>query len=188
MSDEDALSFVRGIFAGAIHDELLFPFPTSLEDRDPDEARTVRRLLASLDRMSRGLIDPARFDEEERIPEEVIQALAAEGFLGISIPKEYGGLGLSPAAYAHVFGAVSSLDPSLGVLVAVHCGLGAKAIVLYGTPEQKERYLPMLARGETLAAYALTEPETGSDAQNIVSQARQNGDGSWTLNGHKHWI
>jgi acyl-CoA dehydrogenase family protein 9 len=186
---EDALSFVRGIFAGAIHDTLLFPFPSTLDERDPDETRTVRRLLAALDRMSRGLIDPARFDEEETIPEEVIQALAAEGFLGLSIPREYGGLGLSPAAYSHVFGAVSSLDPSIGVLVAVHAGLGAKAIVLYGTAEQKERYLPALARGETLAAYALTEPETGSDAQHIVTRARRSADGSeWILDGRKHWI
>src|SRR5919112_5983194 len=189
MSDEGALSFVRGIFAASIHDELLFPFPSSLEDRDPDEAHTVRRLLASLDRLSRGLIDPARFVEEETIPEPVIEALAEEGFLGMSIPREYGGLGLSPAAYSHVFGAVSSLDPSIGVLVAVHAGLGAKAIVLYGTTEQKERYLPGLARGETLAAYALTEPETGSDAQHIVTRARPSADGShWVLNGRKLWI
>jgi alkylation response protein AidB-like acyl-CoA dehydrogenase len=189
MSDDDAPSFVRGLFTGPIYDTLLFPFPAALDERDPDETRTVRRLLAALDRMSRGLIDPARFDEEERIPEEVIQALAAEGFLGISIPREYGGLGLSPAAYAHVFGAVSSLDPSIGVLVAVHCGLSAKAIVLYGTHEQKERYLPMLARGETLGAYALTEPETGSDAQHIVTRARLSEDGTeWILDGRKHWI
>jgi acyl-CoA dehydrogenase family protein 9 len=188
MSD-DAPSFVRGIFSGAIDDSLLFPFPATLDERDPEETRTVRRLLAALDRMSRGLIDPARIDEEERIPEEVIQALATEGFLGISIPREYGGLGLSAAAYAHVFGAVSSLDPSIGVLVAVHCGLGAKAIVLYGTPEQKERYLPRLARGETLGAYALTEPETGSDAQHIVTRARLSEDGTeWILDGRKHWI
>jgi acyl-CoA dehydrogenase family protein 9 len=187
MSD-DAPSFVRGIFAGAIHDSLLFPFPASLDERDPEETRTVRRLLSELERMSKGLIDPARFDEEETIPEEVIRALADTGWLGLSIPKEYGGLGLSPAAYSHVFGALSSLDASLGVLVAVHCGLGSKAIVLFGTDEQKSRYLPMLARGETLAAYALTEPETGSDAQHIVSQAQPNDDGSWTLTGHKHWI
>src|SRR6476646_1903920 len=137
MSDDDAPSFVRGLFAGAINDPLLFPFPATLDERDPEETRTVRRLLAALDRMSRGLIDSTRFDEEERLPEEVVQALATEGFLGISIPREYGGLGLSPAAYAHVFGAVSSLDPSIGVLSGVHCGLGSKAIVLYGTPEQK---------------------------------------------------
>jgi acyl-CoA dehydrogenase family protein 9 len=187
MSD-DAPSFVRGIFAGAIHDDLLFPFPATLDVRDPEETRTVRRLLAELDRMRGGLIDSARFDEEETIPEEVIRALADTGWLGLSIPREYGGLGLSPAAYAHVFGELSSTDPSLGVLVGVHCGLGSKAIVLFGTAEQKARYLPILARGETLAAYALTEPQTGSDAQHIVTQARQNADGSWTLNGTKHWI
>jgi hypothetical protein len=67
MSDDDALSFVRGIFAGTIHDELLFPFPSALDERDPDETHIVRRLLGSLDRMSRGLIDPARIDEKETI-------------------------------------------------------------------------------------------------------------------------
>ncbi len=187
MSD-DAPSFVRGIFAGAIHDDLLFPFPAPLGERDPDEARTVRRLVGELDRMSHGLIDAARFDEEEAIPDDVIHALAEAGFLGLSIPREYGGLDLSPAAYAHVFGVLSTIDASLGVLLGVHCGLGSKAIVLFGTDAQKARYLPMLARGETLAAYALTEPETGSDAQNIVTHAHQNDDGSWSLTGRKHWI
>ena len=188
MSD-DAPSFVRGIFAGAIHDDLLFPFPASLAERDPDEARTVRRLLADLARMrDAGVIDAARFDEEETVPEETILALAAGGWMGLSIPREYGGLGLSAAAYAHVFGAISSMDAALGVLLGVHCGLGSKAIVLFGTAEQKARYLPMLARGHTLAAYALTEPETGSDAQNVVTQAQPNDDGSWTLTGRKHWI
>ncbi len=188
MSD-DAPSFVRGIFAGAIHDDLLFPFPETLAQRDPEEARTVRRLLADLDRLvASGAIDPAREDEEESIPEETIRALAAGGWLGLSIPRRYGGLELSPAAYAHVFGAISSVDASIGVLLGVHCGLGSKAIVLFGSEEQKARYLPMLARGETLAAYALTEPETGSDAQNIVTQARPNDDGSWSLTGRKHWI
>ena len=187
MSD-DAPSFVRGLFAGAIHDELLFPFPAPLDERDPEETRTVRRLLAALDTMRGGLIDSARFDEEETIPEEVIQALAASGWLSLSIPREYGGLGLSPTAYAHLFGELSSTDAALGVLVGVHCGLGSKAIALFGTDEQKQRYLPMLAKGETLAAYALTEPETGSDAQHIVTRATPRADGGWTLNGRKQWI
>jgi alkylation response protein AidB-like acyl-CoA dehydrogenase len=188
MSD-DAPSFVRGIFAGAIHDDLLFPFPEPLERRDPEEARTVRRLLAELTRMrDAGLVDPARFDEEETVPEDTIRALAASGWLALTIPREYGGLGLSTSAYAHVFGVLSAADASLGVLVGVHCGLGSKAIALFGSPEQKARYLPMLARGATLAAYALTEPETGSDAQNIVTRAEPNADGSWTLHGRKHWI
>ena len=183
-------SFVRGIFAGEIHDSLLLPYPEPLERRDPDEARVVRRLIGELRQMQGdGLIDSARFDAEERLPEEVIRAFAEIGLLGISIPKEYGGLGLSPSAYSRVFAAVSAVDPSCGVLIGVHCGLGSKAIVLYGNEEQKRRYLPMLARGETLAAYALTEPETGSDAQHIVTRATPAADGShWLLNGRKHWI
>jgi len=183
-------SFVRGIFAGALHDALLFPFPSPLDIRDPDEAKTVRRLIDSLRQMRReGLIDSAAFDEQETIPEPTIKALADHGLLGITIPKEYGGSGLSPTGYARVFGEVSRLDPSLAVLIGVHCGLGSKAIVLFGSPEQKERYLPMLARGETLAAYALTEPDIGSDAQNIKTTARLSDDGThWILNGHKQWI
>src|SRR5207344_2852415 len=76
-------SFVRGIFAGALHDELLFPYPPPLDKRDPDEARVVRRLIDDLREMQRsGLIDSARFDEQESIDEEVVRALARTGFLG----------------------------------------------------------------------------------------------------------
>ena len=183
-------SFVRGIFAGALHDALLFPYPPPLDRRDPAEARLVRRLINDLRQMRReGLIDSARFDEEETIGDDVIRALARAGFLALSIPKEYGGLGLSVTAYARVFGELSRTDASLAVLVGVHCGLGSKAIVLFGTAEQKARYLPMLARGETLAAYALTEPETGSDAQHVKTVARPSADGShWILDGRKLWI
>ena len=181
-------SFTRGMFAGVIHASLLFPYPDPLERRDPDEARVVRRLIRGLREMrASGLVDPARFDEEETIPEPVIRAFAELGMLGLTIPKRYGGLGLSAAAYARVFAELSTIDASLGVLVGVHCGLGSKAIVLFGSDAQKERYLPMLARGETLAAYALTEPQTGSDAQHIVTTARRDGD-AWVLDGEKLWI
>ena len=183
-------SFVRGIFAGALHDELLFPYPPPLERRDPAEARVVRRLIDDLREMqAAGLIDSERFDEEETITEDVVRALARLGFLGLTIPKEYGGVGLSSTGYARVFGELSRTDASLAVLVGVHCGLGSKAIVLFGNAEQKARYLPMLARGETLAAYALTEPETGSDAQHIKTTARLSDNGAhWVLNGRKLWI
>jgi alkylation response protein AidB-like acyl-CoA dehydrogenase len=183
-------SFTRGIFAGAVHDDLLFPYPAPLEEHSPAEAAIVRRLIGEIDRMERdGIIDPARFDEEETVSEEVITEFAKAGLLALTIPKQYGGLELSATAYARVFERISSVDPSLAVLVGVHCGLGSKAIVLYGDEAQKQRYLPMLARGETLAAYALTEPETGSDAQNIKSTATLSPDGSrWILNGHKIWI
>jgi acyl-CoA dehydrogenase family protein 9 len=183
-------SFTRGIFAGVIHDELLFPYPRGLEERNPEEAAVVKRLIGEIDRMERtGIIDPAKFDEDERVSEEVIVEFGKVGLLGLTIPKRYGGLELSATAYARVFERISAIDGSLAVLVGVHCGLGSKAIVLYGSEEQKQRYLPMLARGETLAAYALTEPETGSDAQNIKTTARLSSDGKkWILNGHKIWI
>lgn len=183
-------SFVRGIFSGALHDALLFPYPPPLDVSNPDEARTVRRLIGALRQMRRdGLIDSAAFDEQETIPEATIRALAEHGLLSLTIPPEYGGLGLSPAAYARLFGEISRIDASIAVLIGVHCGLGSKAIVLFGSAEQKQRYLPMLARGETLAAYALTEPDVGSDAQHVKTRARLSADGThWILNGHKQWI
>ena len=182
-------SIVRGLFAGAIHDAELFPYPDSLDRRRPDEARMVSRIIRELRRMQGDLIDSAAFDTAETIPEPVIREFADVGLLGLTIPQEYGGLGLSSTGYARVFSALSSIDASLAVLVGVHCGLGSKAIVLFGTPEQKPRYLPMLARGETLAAYALTEPETGSDAQNIRTTASRTGEGApWMLQGRKIWI
>ncbi len=183
-------SFIRGLFAGEISDELLFPYPAPLDERDPDEASTVRKLVDALnDMLASGLINSREFDETETIPESVIRAFARAGLLAISIPKQYGGLGLSASGYARVFGAVAAIDPSLAVLIGVHCGLGGKAIVLFGNEAQKSRYLPPLARGDTLAAYALTEPETGSDAQNIVSRAARSIDETgWILDGRKHWI
>ena len=183
-------SFTRGVFAGAVHDDLLFPYPPPLDKRNPEEAAVVRRLIGEIDRMEReGIIDAARFDEDEVVSEEVIAGFSRAGLLALTIPKQYGGLELSATAYARVFERISVVDPSLAVLVGVHCGLGSKAIVLYGSDELKLRYLPMLARGDTLAAYALTEPETGSDAQNIRTTARLSEDGTrWILNGHKIWI
>ena len=183
-------SFTRGVFAGAVYDSLLFPYPPPLDQRNPEEAALVRRLIGEIDRMeAAGIIDAARFDEEESVSEECIAELARVGLLGLTIPRQYDGLELSATAYARVFERISEADPALAVLVGVHCGLGSKAIVLYGNDGQKARYLPLLARGETLAAYALTEPETGSDAQNIKTTATLSEDGTrWILNGHKIWI
>jgi alkylation response protein AidB-like acyl-CoA dehydrogenase len=182
-------SFTRGLFAGAVHDSLIFPFHEPLEEIRPDEAKVVRRLIAELHRLRHErVIDSQRFDEEETIGDDVLQALARAGFLALTIPREFGGLELSTAGYARVFSEISATDGSLAVIIGVHCGLGAKAIVLFGTAEQKARYLPVLARGETLAAYALTEPNVGSDAQHIEASAEPAGDGGWILNGRKIWI
>lgn len=187
MADTQA-SFTRGLFAGVVHDSLLFPYPKRLDLRNADEARTVRKLIRRLRELDGNLIDSARFDEEETIGDEVIAEFARIGMLALTIPKKYGGLELSSSAYARVFATLSTIDASLAVLVGVHCGLGAKAIVLHGNDAQKEQYLPALARGDFLAAYALTEPEVGSDAQNMRATASVQPDGSWKLNGRKIWI
>jgi alkylation response protein AidB-like acyl-CoA dehydrogenase len=187
VSDQQS-SFTRGIFAGVVLDSLLFPYPRRLDERNADEARTVRRLIKELRGLEGDVIDSAKFDEEETIPDNVIKAFADIGMLGLTIPRQYGGLELSSSAYARIFETLSSIDGSLAVLVGVHCGLGSKAIVLHGNDQQKERYLPPLARGDFLAAYALTEPEVGSDAQNIKTTATPMADGSWRLNGRKIWI
>jgi acyl-CoA dehydrogenase family protein 9 len=185
----ESVSFTRGVFAGAVHDALLFPFPAPLARKDPGEAKLLAKLLGRLREMRGTLIDPQAIDEAETVSEEIISAFAAEGFLSLTIPRKYGGLELSSTAYARFFSELSATEASLAVLVGVHCGLGSKAIVLFGNDAQKERYLPPLARGEYLAAYALTEPETGSDAQNIVTRARRSeSDDSWVLNGRKIWI
>ena len=170
-------------------DSLLFPYPRPLDERSADEARTVRRLIKELRGLEGDVIDSARFDEEETIPDNVIRAFAEIGMLGLTIPRKYGGLELSSSAYARVFETLSAIDGSLAVMVGVHCGLGSKAIVLHGNDQQKERYLPPLARGDFLAAYALTEPDVGSDAQNIKTTATSIKDGEyWRLNGRKIWI
>jgi acyl-CoA dehydrogenase family protein 9 len=185
----DLPSFTRALFLGDIRHEFLFPFPDPLEKRNPDEGALVRQIIRDLRRVAKELVDPAKFDAEETIPDAVLHALADIGLFGISIPKRYGGLGLSSTGYGRIFSAVCSIDPSLGVVVGVHCGLGAKSIVLFGSEAQKEHYLPKLATGEMFAAYALTEPNIGSDAQHVESTAvRAPGNDGWRITGHKIWI
>ena len=140
-------SFLRSLFSGEIDDSLLFPYPRPLDERDPGEARVVARLIDHLRGWEReGVIDSARFDADEHVPDEVLQIMAEAGFFGLTIPEQYGGLGLSNSGYAKIFGELAATDASLAVIVGVHCGLGSKAIVLFGNDAQKQQYLPRLAR------------------------------------------
>jgi len=185
----DGYSFTRGVFAGEVHDGLLFPYPPPLNVANPVEAATVERLVRAIEGRLGGLVDSVKFDDEETIPDNVIAALAKHGFLGMTVPERFGGLELSPRAYARVCEAIAGVDSSIGVFIGVHCGLGCKAIVLYGNEAQKQRWLPGLARGDILVSYALTEPLVGSDAQHVKTTATLSTDGShWSLNGHKIWI
>ncbi len=104
------------------------------------------------------------------------------------IPEEFGGLALSDAAYARVLAQTSSHDSSVSLTVGAHSSIGMKGLLLFGSDEQKARYLPKLATGEMIAAFCLTESGAGSDAASIRTSAKANGDGSWTLDGEKIWI
>ena len=118
----------------------------------------------------------------------MLRDLGEIGALGLYVDKEYGGQGLSQTGYARVFETVGQIDATLAIVLGVHQSIGFKGISLFGTDEQKERFLPDLATGRKLAAFALTEPEAGSDAYHLRSRAVEQPDGSWVLNGEKRYI
>jgi alkylation response protein AidB-like acyl-CoA dehydrogenase len=128
-----------------------------------------------------------RWDEEERFPEELVPKLAELGLLGIRIPEEYGGAAMDTLAYAICVEECARVDGSLALTVASHNGLGTGHILAFGNDAQKRRYLEKAATGEWLAAWALTEPGSGSDSAGLRTSAVRDGD-SWVLNGTKMFI
>jgi alkylation response protein AidB-like acyl-CoA dehydrogenase len=126
-------------------------------------------------------------DEQERFLHELIPKLGALGFLGIQIPERYGGAALDTLAYALIVEEISRADGSMGLTVASHNGLGSSHILHFGNDAQHARYLPKLASGEWLGAWALTEPGSGSDAAALHTRAERKGD-DWVLNGTKMFI
>ncbi|MFQ5866306.1 MAG: acyl-CoA dehydrogenase family protein, partial [bacterium] len=134
-------------------------------------------------------IDSEAIDRNGEIPREVLEGLAELGLLGMSIPEAYGGYGFSATAYNRVFENVAGIDGSLAATLGAHQSIGLKALLLHGTEEQKQKYLPKLASGEWLAAFALTEPGAGSDAAGIQSLAvLDEKNRHYLLNGNKIWI
>jgi acyl-CoA dehydrogenase family protein 9 len=182
---EQDLSLAKALFTGLIRDDLAYPFPAP----DPAEQETLNMLLDSFRRFADESIDPARVDAEERLPETLIRGLAELGVFGLTIPEEYDGYGFSYTAYCRVMEEVAARCASTATTVGAHQSIGLKAILLYGNEDQKRRYLPKLARGEWLAAFALTEPTAGSDAASIRTTADYDAaTGTYVLNGSKIWI
>jgi len=128
-----------------------------------------------------------RWDEQERFPSEIVPKLAQMGLLGIRIPEQYGGSGLDTTAYAICVEEIARVDGSMALTVASHNGLGTGHVLAFGSEAQKRKYLPKAAAGDWLAAWALTEPGSGSDAAALRTTARRNGDG-WIINGTKTFI
>ncbi|MCC6668078.1 MAG: acyl-CoA dehydrogenase family protein [Polyangiaceae bacterium] len=127
------------------------------------------------------------WDEAERFPHEIVPKLAELGLLGIRIPEEYGGAAMDTLSYALCVEECARVDGSLALTVASHNGLGTSHILSFGNDEQKRKYLPKAATGEWLAAWALTEPGSGSDSAGMQTTAVRDGD-HWVINGTKMFI
>jgi acyl-CoA dehydrogenase family protein 9 len=180
-TEQAVSSFAKSLFLGEIHEELVFPFPKP----DPDEQDRIRALIASLREMP---YDAKKIEEDGWIGDDTIAELGERGLLGLYVPEEYGGQGLSQTGYCRVSEVFAQIDATLSVVMGVHQSIGMKGIVLYGTDEQKQRFLPDLASGRKLAAFALTEPNAGSDVASMETRAERQSDGSWRLDGMKHYI
>jgi alkylation response protein AidB-like acyl-CoA dehydrogenase len=131
----------------------------------------------------------AEFDRSGEFPSETIRAAAELGFMGIEIPEEYGGSGLDPVSYALVMEEISAADAAHGTIISVNNSLFGVPLLEFGTEEQKQKYLVPVASGEVNGAYALTEPQSGSDAGAMRAKAVLSDDGThYTINGKKSWI
>jgi acyl-CoA dehydrogenase family protein 9 len=178
-------SFLRGLFIGDISMERLPSIPALSNERGEILSMildSVRKFLASHHEQFR------EFDRKGAQPDEYVTALAELGLFGLIIPEEHGGLGCSAREYARVLEEISRQDASTSLTVGAHSSIGMKGILLFGSVEQKERYLPKLASGEYRAAFCLTEAGSGSDAASITTRAHRQDDGSWVLTGEKIWI
>jgi acyl-CoA dehydrogenase family member 9 len=179
------LSPMRALLGGQVPQDTVFPFPeVSAEERE-----TVSAFLDSFRAFARDHIDSSRIEREHTISDDVVAGLAELGTFGMTIPEEYGGYGFTTSAYCRVMEEVGTIDASLAILIGAHLSIGLKGLLLFGTEEQKRRWLPALASGEMLAAFALTEPEAGSDAASIKTTADYDEKtDTFVLNGTKHWI
>jgi len=150
---------------------------------------SIRLMRDTVSRFVKNDLEPIsqKVEEEGKIPESIVQKMRDMGFFGLSIPEEYGGMGLGTLGECVLneeFGRVNSCFRSR---FGTNNGIGSQGILIDGTPEQKEKYLPRIASGEWTAAFALTEPNAGSDAANIQTKAEKKGD-VYLLNGLKHFI
>jgi len=177
------IGFAKGLYFGQYLGDRLLPYP----DIAADPRST--QLVADLRAFCAEQIDPAKIDRDAEIPQSVIQGLGKLGALGACLPKSCGGLEFSQVSYCRLMEVLGGHCGSTALFVNAHHSIGPRALVLFGTREQQERYLPKSASGEWLSAFALTEPEAGSDAANVQTRATPTADGrGFLLNGQKRWI
>jgi acyl-CoA dehydrogenase len=153
------------------------------------DQETLKQLVDSVARFVRERLVPLedQVASEDAVPRDVVDEMAALGLFGLSIPQAYGGLGLSMSEEVQVAFQLGQTSPAFRSLIGTNNGIGSHGLIMDGTEEQKQRYLPRLARGEIIGCFALTEPGSGSDAASLRTSARRKGDG-YVLNGTKRFI
>ena len=151
-----------------------------------DDHRLIRQTVRDF---AQGEVAPVaeELDREKRFPYEIVRKLGELGLMGIPFPEEYGGGGADSLAYAIAVEELTRVDSSVAITLCAHTSLGTQPVYLFGSPEQKEQWLPELCSGRRLGAFGLTEPEAGSDAGNVRTTARLDG-GEWVIDGAKQFI
>ena len=178
-------SFTKGLFLGEIREDLIFPFPEMAKD----EKENLAAVLDAFRSWAADTVDSAKLDHDGKFSDEVRHGMAELGLMGLGIPEAYGGFGASAMFFSRMFAEVGATDAALCVYFGAHQSIGCKGITLFGTDDQKQRWLPKCATGETIAAFCLTEAGSGSDAQSMRTTAELSADGThYLLNGEKIWI
>ena len=178
----DYENFLMNLYFGSLDAELF----DSFQEFKADE--TTRGFIQNYFEVN-SEYPPSVLEEKGMLPSELLEKLGRNDFFGLTIPRQYGGVGLSLRQYLHIVESLVSKNMSLGILALAHLSIGIKGIVLFGNAEQKRKYLVPAASGEMIFSYALTEPQTGSDAQNIETVATLSEDGKhYILNGTKTYI
>lgn len=179
------VGFAKALFFGKFKGELLYPYPTLAADKQTAADEMAAKVKSYAD----AHIDHMKIDRDARIPDSVIQGLADIGLYKLTIPPAYGGLGFGQQQYLKTMEILGGHDASVAVFVNAHHSIGVRALCLFGTKEQQAKWLPGLYDGSKLCAFALTEPEAGSDAGNVQMTATPTDDGTaYILNGTKHYI
>ena len=180
-----ALGFAKGLFLGHFVADWVMPYPRVPAAQQTELDKSLTELRQFLD----AELDPVEIDRQAEIPRKVIDGLGRVGVLGMTAPMEYGGHGFSQMANCKILEEIGTRCASTSVFVNAHHSIGIRALLLFGTHEQKQKWLPKLVTGEHLGAFALTEREAGSDAANVQMQAHPSEDGShYILNGEKRYI
>src|SRR3984957_6788449 len=184
-SGPQKVGFAKDLFFGHFRADSIFPYPSL----PPELEAATRHAVDEVRQYARDHIDAARIDRESLIPDDVVRGLGQIGVLGMCVSPRYGGRGFSQQQYCRIMEVIGAHCGGTTVFVNAHHSIGLRALELFGTTEQKERWLPTLCTGETLAAFALTEPEAGSDAANVRTVATPSPDGrGFILNGIKRYI